>query len=195
MFRAKFDLSEPLAEEDIDALSPWLSEKAGYRVTLRTPARGETKRLCDMAKENAGQRAKEYARAMEKDEKSLVRLAALCGLETVPERIEAFDISNFGDEAITAGMVVYENGKPKKSDYRLFTIKSVAGRDDYASMREAVGRRIAHLNDKGAVPPTCFSSTEAKHTEVPPQKSSPQRDSTFPYSAWSRTTTTRRARS
>ena len=106
-----------------------------------------------MAKENAGQRAKEYARMMEKDEKSLVRLAALCGLETVPERIEAFDISNFGDEAITAGMVVYENGKPKKSDYRLFTIKSVAGRDDYASMREAVGRRLAHLNDKGAVPP------------------------------------------
>lgn len=71
----------------------------------------------------------------------------------MPERIEAFDISNFGDEAITAGMVVYENGKPKKSDYRLFTIKSVAGRDDYASMREAVGRRLTHLNDKGAVPP------------------------------------------
>lgn len=149
----EIDLSEPLAEEDIDALAPWLSERAGYRVTLRTPVRGETKRLCDMAKENAGQRAKEYARMMEKDEKSLVRLAALCGLETVPERIEAFDISNFGDEAITAGMVVYENGKPKKSDYRLFTIKSVAGRDDYASMREAVGRRLAHLNDKGAVPP------------------------------------------
>ena len=64
--------------------------------------------------------------------------------------IEAFDISNFGDEAITAGMVVYENAKPKKSDYRLFSIKSTEHRDDYASMREAVSRHAAHLSDEGA---------------------------------------------
>ena len=142
-----------LSEEDAATLAAWLSEKAGYKVSLRTPVRGETRRLCDMARENASVRAAEYAKAAAKDEKSLVRLAALCGLETVPERIEAFDISNFGDEAITAGMVVYENGKPKKSDYRLFTIKSTQMRDDYASMREAVSRRIAHLSDSGAVPP------------------------------------------
>jgi excinuclease ABC subunit C len=79
-----------------------------------------------------------------------VRLAALCSLETVPTRIEAFDISNFGDEAITAGMVVFENAKPKKSDYRLFSIKSTDKRDDYASMREAVRRRLSHLADEGA---------------------------------------------
>lgn len=147
------DLSDSLSDEDIGTLTSWLSKKAGYRVVLRTPARGETKHLCDMARENAVQRAKEYASAAEKDEKALVRLAALCGLEAVPERIEAFDISNFGDEAITAGMVVYENGKPKKSDYRLFGIQSTGGRDDYASMREAVGRHAAHLRDDGAVRP------------------------------------------
>ena len=149
----EIDLSDVLADEDIEALGEGLSQKAGSRVCLRTPMRGETRRLCDMAKENAAQKATEYARAAAKDEKALVRLAALCGLETVPERIEAFDISNFGDENITAGMVVYENGKPKKSGYRLFHIKSVPGRDDYASMREAVSRRIAHLADKDAVPP------------------------------------------
>ncbi len=139
-----------LAEEDATVLASLLTEKAGYKVTVRTPFKGETRRLCDMARENAAARSLEYAKSSEKSEKSLVRLAALCGLETVPERIEAFDISNFGDEAITAGMVVYENAKPKKSDYRLFSIKSTTHRDDYTSMREAVSRHAAHLSDEGA---------------------------------------------
>ena len=144
------DTADILAEEDAQALSSWLTEKAGYRVYVKTPFKGETRRLCDMARENAEVRAKEYAKAAEKSEKSLVRLASLCGLESVPERIEAFDISNFGDEHITAGMVVYENAKPKKSGYRLFHIKSTQTRDDYASMREAVARHLAHLSDDGA---------------------------------------------
>ncbi len=139
-----------LTEEDADILAALLTEKAGYKVTVRTPFKGETRRLCDMARENAAARSLEYARSSEKSEKSLVRLAALCGLETLPERIEAFDISNFGDEAITAGMVVYENAKPKKSDYRLFSIRSTAHRDDYLSMREAVSRHAAHFADDGA---------------------------------------------
>ena len=139
-----------LAEEDASVLASLLTEKAGYKVSVRTPFKGETRRLCDMARENASARSLEYAKSSEKSEKSLVRLATLCGLETVPERIEAFDISNFGDEAITAGMVVYENAKPKKSDYRLFSIRSTKHRDDYTSMREAVSRHAAHLSDEGA---------------------------------------------
>ena len=142
--------ADVLSPEDAEILSSLLTEKAGYKVTLRTPFKGETRRLCDMARENAAMRSLEYAKSSEKSEKSLVRLASLCGLEAVPERIEAFDISNFGDEAITAGMVVYENAKPKKSDYRLFSIKSTEHRDDYASMREAVSRHAAHLSDEGA---------------------------------------------
>lgn len=149
----EIDLSDPLTEEDIGTLTPWLAQKAGARILLRTPIKGETRRLCDMARENAEQRAAEYAHTAERDEKALIRLAALLGLETVPERIEAFDISNFGNENITAGMVVYEKGKPKKSEYRLFGIKSIAERDDYASMREAVSRRISHLTDKDAAFP------------------------------------------
>lgn len=149
----EIDLSDPLTEEDVGTLTPWLAQKAGTRILLRTPIKGETRRLCDMARENAEQRAAEYAHTAERDEKALVRLAALLGLETVPERIEAFDISNFGNENITAGMVVYEKGKPQKSEYRLFGIKSIAERDDYASMREAVSRRISHLADKDAAFP------------------------------------------
>lgn len=149
----EIDLSDPLTEEDVGTLTPWLAQKAGARILLRTPVKGETRRLCDMARENAEQRAAEYAHTAERDEKALVRLAALLGLETVPERIEAFDISNFGNENITAGMVVYEKGKPQKSEYRLFGIKSIAERDDYASMREAVSRRISHLADKDAAFP------------------------------------------
>lgn len=148
--------ADPISEEDSAVLTELLSEKAGVKITLRTPQRGETRRLCDMARENAAARAAEYAKSFEKDEKSLVRLAALCSLEAVPTRIEAFDISNFGDEAITAGMVVYENAKPKKSDYRLFSIKSTDTRDDYASMREAVRRRLSHLSDEGAKIPDLF---------------------------------------
>lgn len=139
-----------LTPEDAEVLTALLTEKAGYKVSVRTPFKGETRRLCDMARENAAMRSLEYAKSSEKSEKSLVRLASLCGLETIPERIEAFDISNFGDEAITAGMVVYENAKPKKNDYRLFSIRSTEHRDDYASMREAVSRHAAHLADEGA---------------------------------------------
>ncbi len=145
--------AEVLSPEDAEALSAWLTEKAGSRIYVRTPFKGEVRKLCDMAGENAKIRSAEYAKMAEKSEKSLVRLAALCGLESVPARIEAFDISNFGDDNITAGMVVYEDAKPKKSDYRLFNIRSTQSRDDYASMREAISRRVAHLSDDGAVVP------------------------------------------
>jgi len=80
-------------------------------------------------------------------EETLVRLASKLSLEVYPERIEAYDISNLGQEHLTAGMIVYEGGRFNKSDYRSFRIKSVEGTDDYASMREALSRRLEHLDD------------------------------------------------
>ena len=145
-----------LSESHKERCESWLSEKTNRKVNLTIPLRGEKKKLCDMAKENAEQKCKEYLLSSQKTDKTLARLASLAGLETVPERIEAFDISNIGDEHITAGMVVFENGKPKKSDYRIFRMKTVSTRDDYASMREAVSRRCAHLSDDGAVAPDLF---------------------------------------
>ena len=142
-------LSFELEDDEREALSQYLSEIAGRKVTVRTPERGETKTLCAMVRDNAAERAKNYLAETEKDEKVLLRLAELLQLETYPERIEAYDISNLGHEHITAGMIVTDGTKFKKSDYRSFKIGSVkTGTDDYLSMREALSRRLAHLTDE-----------------------------------------------
>ncbi|MGM9653670.1 MAG: excinuclease ABC subunit UvrC [Eubacteriales bacterium] len=141
-------LSFPLPPGEPEILSGYLSERARRRVTVRTPQRGDARQLCLMAQRDAAQHGENQRRREEGDEKMLVRLASMLELETVPERIEAFDISNLGSEHITAGMVVAEKGKLKRSDYRLFRIQGLGAPDDYASMREAVLRRVAHLSDK-----------------------------------------------
>ncbi len=142
-------LSFELEEEERELIGGYLSGLSGHKVSLRTPERGDMKTLCDMVRDNAVERAKVFRNEAEKDEKVLVRLAELLSLETYPERIEAYDISNIGQEHITAGMIVSEDGKLKRSDYRSFKIKSVTeGTDDYGSMREALSRRFAHLDDE-----------------------------------------------
>ena len=142
-------LSFDLEDEEIETLSAYLSLRAGRKVTVRTPERGDNKTLCEMVRDNAAERAKNYRNEAEKDEKVLLRLTELLSLETYPERIEAYDISNLGHEHITAGMIVTEGTKFKKSDYRSFKIDSVKdGTDDYQSMREALSRRLAHLDDE-----------------------------------------------
>ncbi len=136
-----------LEEEAYPMLEAYLSEQAGHRVYVRTPKRGELRRLCDMALTNAKQRAERYRTETEREDKTLFTLASLLALEVLPERIEAYDISNIGREHITASMVVFENGKPKKSDYRTFRIRGNDGIDDYAAMREALTRRLSHIGD------------------------------------------------
>lgn len=145
-----------LAEEDHTDAEAWLSERAGYKVKIRTPAKGDLHKLCVMAEENAAQKAKEFVLEKAKSDETLLRLASIARLEVVPERIEAFDISNLGDENITAGMVLFENGKPKKSGYRIYNIKETTTQDDYASMREALTRRIAHFSDASTPAPDLF---------------------------------------
>ena len=114
---------------------------------MRTPKRGDLKKLCDMATENARHRAESRRETDAKAERTLAKLASVLGLEVLPERIEAYDISNLGDEFITCSMVVYENGEPKRPDYRTFRIKPTDGADDYGAMREALTRRLAHIGD------------------------------------------------
>ena len=142
-------LSFDTDEEDKELLSSYLSEMSGRKVTVRTPERGEMRTLCNMVADNAAEKAKIYKNETEKDEKILLRLTELLSLEVYPERIEAYDISNLGREHITAGMIVCDGTKFKRSDYRSFKIKSVTdSTDDYASMREAIKRRFAHLDDE-----------------------------------------------
>jgi len=142
-------LSFELPEGDRELVGEYLADMAGRKISLRTPERGELKTLCDMVRDNAEEKARAYKSEAEKDEKTLVRLAELLKLEVYPQRIEAYDISNLGHEHITAGMIVTDGTKFKKSDYRYFKIKSIKdGTDDYASMREALYRRFAHLEDE-----------------------------------------------
>ncbi len=140
-------ISCPMAEEDIRLLSEYLTSLAGHRVSVRVPARGELRTLCDMVEKNAADHAKLYRINTEKTEGTLLRLGKLLQLESYPERIEAYDISNLSTEHLTAGMIVCENGTFRKSEYRSFRIRSVEGTDDYASMREALERRLDHLSD------------------------------------------------
>jgi excinuclease ABC subunit C len=111
------------------------------------PERGDGRALCQMALDNAKESARQYVLEGEREDKNVKRLTELLGLSRVPKRIEAYDISNIGNENITASMVVWNEGKLKKSDYRIFNIKTVKGRDDYASMREALTRRLSHIGD------------------------------------------------
>ncbi len=135
-------------EESMQALAELLSEKAERKVSVYRPMRGELKKLCAMVYDNAAEKAAKFAQAEARDNKMLTKLASLLSLDSPPCRIEAYDISNIGKEHITAGMVVAENGKFKKRDYRTFSIRTTDGIDDYAAMREAISRRIAHLSDE-----------------------------------------------
>ncbi len=136
-----------LPEEDLSLLSEYLSLETKYKVQIKVPSRGDGRALCELARKNAEEAARQYRLEGEREDKNLSRLATLLGLSENPRRIEAYDISNIGDENITASMVVYEGGKMKKSDYRIFTIKTTDGRDDYSSMREVIERRLLHIGD------------------------------------------------
>ena len=138
-----FDISE----DDLALLSEYLTLSAPYKVTVKIPSRGDGRRLCDMALENAKETARQNRLTVEREDKSVKRLGELLALSETPGRIEAYDISNFGNESIFASMVVYADGKLKKSDYRAFGIKTTDGQDDYGSMREALRRRLAHIGD------------------------------------------------
>ena len=132
-------------------LTAFLNEKCARKVTLWTPQRTEAKKLCEMVYNNAREKAQVYVKEYERDNSTLLRLAELLELESIPQRIEAYDISNIGAEHKTGGMVVYVDGKPQKNAYRSFNIKDVEGTDDYACMRETLRRRLSHLGDQSSM--------------------------------------------
>ena len=134
-------------DEDISLLSEYLSLSAGHKIAVRVPERGDGRALCNMAVENAAEAARQYRLEGEREDKNIKRLTTLLGLAETPKRIEAYDISNIGNDNIVASMVVFSGGRLKKSDYRLFSIKTTDGADDYGSMREALTRRLSHIGD------------------------------------------------
>ena len=128
--------------EDRDLLERWLTEKAGRRVHIALPQKGEQAQLVEMCRSNAAERIAQQAGITGRDASALDELARLLGLKEPPSYIESYDISNTGGSDNVAGMVVFENGRPLKSAYRRFLIKTVDGQDDYGSMREVLTRRM-----------------------------------------------------
>ena len=133
--------------EDVEILEKWLSGKRGSRVYIRVPKKGTKEKLVELAAQNARLVLSQDREKIKREEGRTIgaakEIAALLGLERI-NRMEAFDISNISGFANVGSMVVYEQGKPKRSDYRKFKIKTVSGPDDYACMREVLTRRFTH---------------------------------------------------
>ena len=132
--------------EDMEVLEKLLTEKRGNKVTIKVPVKGEKSMLIKMTKKNALEILEKGSQRIKKNiddsMKAVEELKNLLGLEEVPARIEAYDISNIQGVESVGSMVVFENGLPSKSNYRRFRIKTVLGPNDYKSMEEVLERRI-----------------------------------------------------
>ncbi len=138
-------VAEDIAEREV--IEEWLSKKRENRVYIRMPQKGQKEKMLELAKQNAELVLSRDSERIKREE--LRTLGAVKEIETLLnlkniERMEAFDISNISGFANVGSMVVYEKGKPKRSDYRKFRIKSVSGPDDYACMKEVLTRRFVH---------------------------------------------------
>lgn len=137
----------PESIEDIEIIENWLSERKGAKVRIIIPERGQKSKLMKLAEENASIVLSKDKERLKREEGRTIgavkEIGSLLGLMNV-SRMEAYDISNISGFANVGSMVVYEKGKPKRSDYRKFKIKSVTGPDDYACMHEVLSRRLMH---------------------------------------------------
>ena len=133
--------------DDIEIVEEWLSKKRGGRVHIRIPVRGEKHRLVELAKENARNVLNRDKEKLKREEQRTIgavkEIEQLLGIKGL-HRMEAFDISNISGFQTVASMVVFEDGKARKRDYRKFRLKSVDGPDDYKSMEEVLTRRLLH---------------------------------------------------
>ena len=133
--------------EDAELIEKWLSERKGSRVYLKVPKIGSKEKLVELAAQNAKLVLSQDREKLKREEGRTIgamkEIASWLDLEKL-ERVEAYDISNINGFENVGSMVVYEKGKPKRSDYRKFKIKSVSGPDDYACMREVLTRRFRH---------------------------------------------------
>ncbi len=133
--------------EDIPVLEEWLTKKRGRKVTIRIPQKGLKEKLVELAAKNADLVLSQDKEKIKREEGRTIgavrELEQLLGMKGL-NRMEAYDISNINGFETVGSMVVYEKGKPKRSDYRKFRLKTVTGPDDYASMHEVLTRRFLH---------------------------------------------------
>lgn len=133
--------------EDAEVIAKWLGDKRGSKVMVKIPKRGEKNQLMEMVRKNAmdalNQHGDKHRKKIEESEASIRELKEILQLDSMPYRIEAFDISNIQGVESVGSMVVFENGLPKNRDYRRFKIKSISGANDYGSMEEIIYRRFS----------------------------------------------------
>ncbi|KGN03351.1 excinuclease ABC subunit C [Clostridium novyi A str. 4570] len=133
---------------DIELLENWLSSKKGSKVSIKIPQKGEKKKILDLVESNAKNTLEQFKLKLKVDKEiysnTLKELKNILQLEEIPNRIEAYDISNIQGVDSVGSMIVFDKGKPKNSDYRRFKIKTVKGANDYDSMREILTRRFTH---------------------------------------------------
>lgn len=141
------ELMLPVALEDISILEEWLSSKRGTKVSIKVPQKGAKEKLVELAGNNARLVLGKDKERLKREEGRTIgaagEIAGLLGLESLG-RMEAYDISNTNGFESVGSMVVYERGRPKRSDYRKFKIKGIQGANDYGSMREVLTRRFIH---------------------------------------------------
>jgi excinuclease ABC subunit C len=141
----------PREAGDTAALEEFLTERRGARVEVRGPVRGEKRRLQELATENA--RVALESDALQSERRRLRRVEALeelreaLNLESLPLRIECYDVSNIQGQAVVGSMVVFQDAVPKKAHYRKFGVRGLDGQDDYAALAEVISRRFARLRD------------------------------------------------
>ncbi|GAA1126616.1 excinuclease ABC subunit UvrC [Streptomyces javensis] len=164
----------PAVPEPAEPVTQWLAERRGSRVDLRIPQRGDKKDLMETVQRNAQQALALHKTKRASDlttrSRALEEIAEALGLDSAPLRVECFDISHLQGDDVVASMVVFEDGLPRKSEYRRFQIKSFAGQDDVRSMHEVVSRRFRrYLQEKqktgewqeeGAGPPGAVEASE-----------------------------------
>ncbi len=144
----------PRLPEDAEVLSLWLGEKRGSKVAVRVPQRGDKRTLMETVARNAGQSLAVHKTKRASDlttrSRALEEIQHALGLGDAPLRIECFDVSNLQGTEVVASMVVFEDGLPRKSDYRRFVIRGFDGQNDVAAMHETITRRFRRLLDERA---------------------------------------------
>ncbi len=140
----------PFEMEDAELFSQLLEQRYGRQPKLHVPQRGDNLRLVELACKNAFEEAQRVTGKEERANATLSRLAKMLAIDSL-RRVESFDISNISGTDIVASMVVFVDGKPKKSEYKRFKLEGLENQDDYASMHQVVKRRFAHYQagDKG----------------------------------------------
>ena len=153
--------------DELNIIELWLTEKRAARVHIKIPQKGEKRYLVEMVAQNATIALNQFRDRLNNREETrsegLKKLAELLGIEEVPGRIEAFDISNTGSSEIVASMVVFEDGVASNREYRRFKIKTVEKQNDYASMQEVLYRRFKHAEKELEIDP----SADGKFTKLP----------------------------